>query len=803
MIVRKFGGSSVADADRIAGVARIVAHAADGGVVVTSALGGTTDTLLQAGALAERGQVGEALEVAATIRRRHLDAAPADEAIRTALDARCDSLEALLRGVALLGEQTPRSRATLAAFGERLAVPLVAAAIAAEGRPAVAVDAADVLRTDARFHEATVDMAASRALAQQVLLPLVGEGTVPVVTGFFGATAEGHTALLGRGGSDFSAAILGALLDADEVEIWTDVDGILSADPRFVRDARVLERVSYREAAEMSYFGAKVVHPKTMSPVAPRGIPLRIRNTFRPELPGTRIGGDTAPTPEGVKTITAARALSLVTVEGPGLSGLPGVARRILEQAERVDVNVVMISQASSEQSVSLVVPDEGAGALALALESAFALERGAGLVDPIRVRSDVAVVSAVGEEMVGRVGVAARLFGALGASGVNVLAIAQGASELSISAAVFDAEVPRALRAVHAAFGLTRRVEVFVVGAGRVAGAFLPMWEATRRDLAESHKVDLVLVGMATRSRMVWRDEGLAASDALDALAAAGPRPDDAALVAAIEAARHGPLVLVDLTAGDLAALHRDALAAGLHVVTANKRPLSGPLAAWHELVDATSRTGASYGYETTFGAGLPVLHTLKELVHTGDAVHEVSGCFSGTLGFLATRLQDGASLAAAVQEASDLGYTEPDPREDLSGRDVARKALIVARAIGLELEPEDVSLDPFVPDLDDGLEAALAKHGGTLADRIQAAGTRGEVLRYVATITPEAVRVGLDAVPGDSAIGRLRGPDNILVFRTARYRDYPLVVQGPGAGAEVTAAGVLGDVIRIASGG
>lgn len=802
MIVMKFGGTSVGDAARIAGVARLVTAEPRPVAVVVSAMGGTTDALLRAGRLAESGQFDAATTEVEAIRTRHHAVAAHDDTLRAVIDALVDEALGLLRGVSLLREQTSRSRAALASFGERLSAPLVAAAVRATGRRSEAVDARTFVVTDERHEEAAVDLPRSRENARALLLDRLSEGEIPVVTGFIGATPDGVTTLLGRGGSDYSGALLGAMLDADEIWIWTDVDGIQSADPRLVRDARTLDKVSYREAAEMSYFGAKVVHPKTMMPAAERGIPIVIRSTFDPSKPGTLISKATSDTPLGVKVVTAVRGQALVTIEGRGMVGMPGVARRILGSAEDSDVNVVMISQASSEQTVSLVVSGADAPRLVKALDERFALEMQAGLLDPVRVVDHVAVVSIIGQGMAGSPGVSARLFGALGDTGVNVLAIAQGASELSISAAILDKDAGRAVRSVHSAFGLTRIVDVFVLGAGRVAASFFRMLSSTRAELGRSHRVELRLLGLATRRSLLIEPLGLDPLVAVERLQGGEVRPTDEALLARLDAERAGPLILIDLTAAELAHVHQSAVERAFHVVTANKIPLSGPWDQYLGLVEAVRRTGALYGYETTFGAGLPVLHTLKEMLNTGDTVDSVSGCFSGTLGFLCTRLQDGVPLADAVREAEKLGYTEPDPRDDLSGRDVARKALIVARSIGLKLEPSDVVRDPFVADLDEGLEVALARHGAAMSARIQAAAARGQVLRYVANITPGAVRVGLEEVAADSPIGSLRGPDNILVFRTARYRDYPLVVRGPGAGAEVTAAGVLGDVLRVATG-
>lgn len=798
MIVMKFGGTSVGSRERLEHVGQLVARVDEPVIVVVSAMGGTTDQLLDAGRAAEVGELEAVSAAIEAIRVRHHDATDDVEA-HAEVDVLLTDLTGLLRGVSLLREQTPRSRALLASFGERLSVPLAASWVRVAGREARPVDAREIVATNADFESATVDMEATRSACERVLRPMTEGGVVPVITGFVGRSIDGTTTVLGRGGSDYSAALFAGLLRSRELWIWTDVPGILTADPRLVKEARTLDRVSYREAAEMSYFGAKVVHPKTMLPVMDHDIPIRVLCTFDPDHPGTVIARDAPSLARAVKTVSTVRNQALVTVEGRGMAGMPGMARRIFSATERAGANVVMISQASSEQTVSFVVSADDVDAMTQAMEGEFALEMGAGLVDPVGVKRDVTVLSIIGQGMSGRPGVSARLFGALGSVHVNVLAIAQGASELSISVAVDQSTQTRAVRAVHTAFGLTRVVNLVLIGAGRVGQSLLGMLNTTRDRLAE-RRLDLRLVCVANSRRALLDADGLDPDTALVALESAPDRPDDATLVAALQAQRSADVVIVDVTAADTAALHLSAIEAGFNVVTANKRPLSGPLLFYKTLEAALDYTGAKYGYETTFGAGLPVLHTLKELVHTGDELSTVTGCFSGTLGFLCTQLQEGNDLSEAVNAAEQLGYTEPDPREDLSGRDVGRKALIIARAMGLDVEWDDVLLEPFVPGLDAGLKPALEAYRGPLADRIVDAETRGMVLRYVAEISLNRVWVGLKEVPANSPIGALFGPDNILVFRTARYRDNPLVIRGPGAGAEVTAAGVLGDILKIA---
>lgn len=797
MLVMKFGGTSVANGDRIREVARLAAAANEPVAVVVSAMSGVTDTLLTLG---RRAATGDAEAVRAgldALRERHL-AVPVDGEAEARLREDLGELDRLLHGVLLLGELTPRSTALLASFGERLCATITAALLRATSHAAQAVDARRFVVTDDRYESATVDLAATRAQADVVLRPLLAAGSIPVITGFIGATPAGATTLLGRGGSDWTGAIVGAVLDAREIWIWTDVDGILTADPRIVKEARRLDAVSYREAAEMSYFGAKVVHPKTMAPAQRQGIPIRIRSTFAPDLPGTLILATAPALPQGVKTVTAIRDLALITVEGSGLSGVPGSARRIFHAAEQSGANVIMISQASSEQTVSLVVRSSEAEDLAAALRGAFELEILTDVVAPPRVQPGMAAVSIIGEGMAGVPGVSARFFGALGAAGVNVAAIAQGASELSISVAVRDADAVRAVQVAHTAFGLTRVVNLALVGVGRVAQALLRMIEETRQDLADRHGLELRVIGAATRSRAIVDHAGLAIDGLRGALDAADDRPTDAAWIAALREGHATDVVVVDLSGGDTTDLQLAALTAGFHVVTANKIPLASDRHA--ELAHAARAAGVRYGFETTVGAGLPVIGTLRDLVHTGDRILSVEGCFSGTLGFVATRLQDGEPLGAVIADAHARGYTEPDPRDDLSGKDVARKAMILARAMGWDVDASRLSLEPFVPDLDDGLEAAVVRHGAAFSARFAASAARGSTWRYVARLEGGQVSVALREVPLDSPIGSLRGPDNLLVFRTARYRDNPLVVRGPGAGADVTAAGVLGDVLRIA---
>lgn len=766
-------------------------------MVIVSATGKTTNKLIEAGNAAEAGNLGDALAILGQIGETHRGLARQPQTVRK-LEQLMHDAGNLLGGIFQLREQTPRSQALLVSFGERLSATLFCDYLAACDAEADMLDARRVIVTDDNFAEATVDFEkTTERFAREPLLQ--STATIPVITGFIAATEDGATTTLGRSGSDYTAALIAQLVKADELVIYTDVDGILTADPALVHEARTLSSVSYREAAEMSYFGAQVVHPRTMLPALKANIPIWIKHSGYPERPGTCISERSDDSPAGVKTVTSVRDLSLVTIDGRGMAGLVGVARRIFESAEGAAANVIMISQSSSEQTVSVVVNTASAGGLVRELKRRFALELKTRAIESIDQTNGVSIVSIIGAGMAGRPGTAASFFSSLASVGVNILAIAQGASELSISVAIRQDQLPRAVRAAHTAFGLTRLTNLVVIGSGRVGETFLRMLEQNSANLSKNLNLDLRVVGVCNSQKFVFAANGMPPTAAIGRLKEGQQRPDDHALLDQIGAEHFTDVVVVDMTAAETGGLHAEALRRGFHVVTANKKPLAGSMSAYRKLMDASYHGRARYGYETTFGAGLPALHTLHELLLSGDTLLSVTGCLSGTLGYICTLLEEGQSLQVAVERAVEQGYTEPDPREDLSGRDVARKALIIARSAGRLLEPQDVQLEPLVPNLEGGLAPALAAYQDALAARIAAAADAGRTLRYTASIDQEGVRVGLSEVPKDGPIGALRGPDNILVFRTQRYDQYPLVVRGPGAGAEVTAAGVLADVLKV----
>lgn len=810
--VYKFGGTSVANAERIRRVVELVLAETDSvrRVVVVSALGGVTDELIRAidEALSRSDKHRERL---AAIRQRYAEAAEAlateddRETLQATLDACWQDLGELLDGVYLLRECTRRTRDAIIGMGERAAAPLVAAAFRAAGADAVSLDATALIRTDATFGEANVLFGETNALIRDRFADLPPE-QIAVVTGFIAATERGVTTTLGRSGSDYTATILGAALQARRVVIWTDVDGVLSADPRVVPEAYPLARLSYHEAAEMAYFGAKVLHPRTMRPVQDQGIPLVIKNTLNPDAPGTLISTDTEQAALRVKAVSTIRNVAVVMLEGAGLLGVPGMAARVFSALAARDINVLVISQASSEQSICFVVRQEDAEGAVEALQVAFEAEVVRGDVSDIYAMPNCAVVSAVGDQMRHEPGLAGRMFATLGRSGVNVLAIAQGAAETNISAVIEDGDVRKAVGALHEAFPLRRtRAHVCVIGTGVVGRRLLEIMEAQVPVLLDTMRLNLKLVGLANSRRMIWNDTGLPIGEALTRLEDGEPMDLDS-LIATLCESRLERLLVVDATASaEVAQRYPDLLEHGIGVVTPNKRANTFDMAFYHRLGEAAHHNEVLYRYETTVMAGLPVMSTLRSLIRSGDRIERIEGVFSGTLSYLFNRIGEGCAFSEAVREAREKGYTEPDPRDDLKGEDVARKLLILAREIGLSVERSDVAVESLVPfhlvesSVEDFM-AGLAEVDADWQARTEAAVAEGKRLQYVGVIENERLKIGVRAVDAHSPFGPLRGTDNTIMLTTARYHDTPLVVQGPGAGPDVTAAGILADLVDAA---
>jgi len=810
-VVHKFGGTSVADAERYRHVAQLLLAREEAiQVTVVSAMKGVTDALIELAKLAASGDEAWR-ERWHELRARHRAAAVSllgEQVGGTIewLDARFERLAEILAALAVIGELPQEVLDRVQGLGEVFSAQLLGRHLQALGEDADVLDARDVLVVN--HGELGVDVDWKASAATLALWRQSHPARRLVVTGFVARDRKGHITTLGRNGSDFSGAIFAALFAADELHIWTDVDGVLSADPRVVPEAVQLEALSYDEACELAYFGAKVVHPQTMSPAIERGLPIIIRNTFQPQHPGTRItavSGGHGP----IKGLTLSPDLAVLNVEGTGLIGVPGTAERVFAALRNAQVSVVMISQGSSEHSICCVVRQAEAGRARDAVAQAFSHELAAGQVQRVQTTEGVSVLAAVGDGMAGQPGVAARLFEALGRAQVNILAIAQGSSERNISVVVDGKDATKALRAAHAGFWLSPQTfSVGVIGPGNVGAALLEQLRSAQPQLLARARLDLRLRAIASRSHMLLEARGVQ-GDWKAAFDAASQPLDLDAFAEHLLSARLPHTLIIDCSgSGEVAGRYAGWLAAGIHVVTPNKQAGSGPLARYRAIREAAAATGARFRYEATVGAGLPVITTLRDLVDTGDEVSAIAGIFSGTLAWLFNKYDGSVPFSQLVAQARAMGYTEPDPRDDLSGVDVARKLVILAREAGYESSLEDVAVESLVPEalrqasVEDFM-AQLHEVDAAFAQRLADARARGLVLRYVAQFAPgQAPSVGLVELPADHAFANLRLTDNVVQFTTRRYCDNPLVVQGPGAGPEVTAAGVFADVLRVAAG-
>ena len=828
--VHKFGGASLADASAYAHAVRIVGQQPGTLVVVVSAMAGTTDLLLEGAEKARAGDPKPLAAVAERLRKKHGDAArtlvgsgPVLDALLSVVDASMTELATLGQGIAIVRELTPRTRDELVARGERLSAHVFAAALHASGHAAAYVDALQLIRTDGHFGNAAPDLAATDTATRRVLLPLLRAGTIPVVPGFFGAAPDGQLATLGRGGTDVTAVLLGRALAAREVSLWKDVPGLLTADPRTVPDARLIPQLNVREAAELAYHGAKALHPRALTPILGRDVRVRVRPFADPASSGTEVSSRRTLTRYPVKAVSAVKDQALITVAGNGMLGVPGIAARAFGAMHRSAISVSLISQASSEHSICFTVPQANAARAKAALVDAFAEEIARREIDGVEVRPGMATLAVVGPGMANTPGVIPRVFAALSEAQINVVSIAQGSSELNLSVVVEGAAAAKAQQQIHDAFQLAkigggahasaRHTDVILLGFGKVG-------RQLARLIAQRNGAPPALRAMAVvdSTGFVFDPKGLSRRRLAEVVAAKGRgeslsalpggRAGDAA-VALTLVGRHALSrpVLVDCTAAETAPLLASALASGMDLVLANKRPLAGPRPTAEALWADAKRRGRRILHETTVGAGLPVFDTYYKLHESGDRVQRIQGCTSGTLGFLLTEVGKGRPFSEALRAAMVKGYTEPDPREDLSGQDVARKALILGRLLGFPGELSDVAIEPLVPPefcrlaLPAFLER-LAELDPWWQERAEAARSRGRVLRYMATVTRRKVAVSLAAVDASDSFAGLSGTDNQIAFTTRRYdRHNPLVIKGPGAGLAVTAAGVLNDVLKLAA--
>src|SRR5438093_6208224 len=813
MKILKFGGSSLSTPATIRAVGAILSAARrrDPLVVVVSAFEGVTNQLLECARLAERpdGNYEQAFE---RVARRHRTAVTqlisrGRVRVRSQVDALLTELRDTLQGIHLLRHCPVRALDMTASFGERLSA-LIVAAYVNQKYPATFVDARDFVVTDDQFTHANVNFRRTNRATRRAFAGIARRfrgRVIPVVTGFIGATEDGQTTTIGRNGSDYSAAIVGAAVDASGIEIWTDVDGVLSADPRVVPAAFVLPQMTYEEAMELSYFGARVLHSSSIAPAVARRIPILIKNTVNPDARGTLISRKAESDVTLAKGITSVGELSLLTRRGPGMVGVPGVAGRVFRTLASRRVNVVLISQASSEHTICFGVRSVDAAAAVDAIQREFTFEFHEQLMQ-VDVKGDQAILAVVGEGMKGRPGVAGKVFESLGRQNINISAIAQGASERNISCVIDAGEQVRALNAIHQGFFETKkRLALAMIGVGNVGSAVLRQLHQQRAYLL-SKGFDVTVVGLANSRRFVADAGGIDLSSWRDGLHASSAPMNAAAFARRIEEMELTNAALVDCTVGPtIVDAYPAFIEANLHIITPNKWANALPWRRYATLMAMLQRRKRHFLFEANVGAGLPVVCTLRDLIAAGDEIVRIEGILSGTLSYLFNTFDASVPFSALVRDAHRMGFTEPDPREDLSGQDVARKLLILERQIGLKMDLGEVKVDSLVPKplargkYTSRFLAAFERYDGEMAARVTRAAARGAVLRYVGILEHGHARAGLKEFPKTHPVASAKGSDNLIAFTTKRYAGTPLVVQGPGAGADVTAMGVFSDILKL----
>ncbi len=811
MQVLKFGGSSVANAENINKVVSIVREVSkkDKTVLIVSALGGITDKLITSATLAATGDESY-MEHLTIIEKRHLTAVQElipvsrQSALLSAVKKQCNEIEDICNGIYLLRELSAATKDRIVSFGELLSSRIIAAKFEVEGVEVLWKDSRELILTDLNHGNAKVDFdKTNREVVDYITNHSAGLYVMP---GFISSGEGGVTTTLGRGGSDYTAAIYAAALDADVLEIWTDVSGIMTADPNLVSNARIIPHISYQEAMELSHFGAKVIYPPTIQPVLKKSIPIKVKNTFSPSDPGTVIDSAVAGNGSIIRGITSINNIALLGLEGSGMIGIPGFSKRLFETLATAQINVIMITQGSSEHSICVAVEEMNALRAKDAVDKTFSQEIAAGQVYPLIIESGLTIVAVVGDHMKNHPGISGKMFGALGKNGVNVRAIAQGSSERNISAVIYKADVKKALNVLHEEFFETsyKQVNLFIAGAGNVGSRLLEQLVQQCNFLFNHLRLQIRVIGLATSRKMLIKDNGGIDIKQWREEMEKAEKMDMDKFLSIIPAKNLRNSIFVDVTANNELAMHYDKLLSkSISVVACNKVACSSSFEYYKTLKDLAREYSVAFHFETNVGAGLPVIGTLNDLLRSGDKINEIQAVLSGTLNFVFNNYEGKRSFAKVVRQAQDEGYTEPDPRLDLSGKDVMRKIMILAREAGEQIEMEEIANESFMPaSCMTGSVEHFYEEMEKQEDHFKAiyakAAANGNKLKFVASYKNGKAAVGLKEIDPQHDFYHLYGKDNVVLFYTDRYKEQPLVIKGAGAGAEVTASGVFADIIR-----
>ncbi|MEE9362150.1 MAG: bifunctional aspartate kinase/homoserine dehydrogenase I [Cellulophaga sp.] len=810
MKILKFGGTSVANSNTITQVKNIVANNNDTQIIVVSALGGVTDLLLEAANLAaQRDHTYK--KTLLSIEERHINTVKElipiaiQSSVLSKVKTELNVLETLLEGAFLIGEITLKLSDKIVSFGELLSSYIISEFFLSKKMNVVHKDSRELIITNEANGKVVVNFELTNENCQNYFSK--ANQKITVVAGFIASSINGNSTTLGRGGSDYTAAIIASALDAVVLEIWTDVSGMYTANPRIVKQALAIPHISYEEAMELSHFGAKVLYPPTIQPVLSKGISIVIKNTFDPEAEGTLITKNQNLEGKTVRGISHIENISLLSLEGPGMVGIPGVSKRFFEVLSQENISVVLITQASSEHSICVGISTDDANKAVTIVNDAFAYEIERKKIKPVIAENDLAVIALVGDNMKSHQGLSGKMFSTLGKNNVNIRVIAQGASERNISAVIRKADVKKALNSLHEEFfeENIKQLNLFVMGVGNVGSKLLNQIKKQQQYLKDNLKLNIRIIGISNSRTMVFNETGIPLENWKTALKE-GENSDKSTFFDTVNSLNYRNSIFVDNTASaEVSATYTSYLRNSISIVTCNKIACSSEYNNYLELKELARKYSAPFLFETNVGAGLPIIDTLKNLIASGDKILKIQAVLSGSLNFVFNNFKDTTTFHDIVKQAQEEGYTEPDPKIDLSGIDVMRKILILARESGHQLDIEDIKNTPFLSQ--ESLEtknnedffASLIKHEADFQKIYSDANAKNCRLKFVAQFEDGKASVGLQHIPKGHDFYNLEGSDNIVLFFTERYPNQPMIIKGAGAGADVTASGIFADIIRI----